>query len=230
MNQAIILFTKTPIPGEVKTRLHQILTPRMTAILYRCFLKDLLDTCRLQDKTKIFVSYTPREGKKYFARHAPFATRILQRKGNLGKKIYHAFVTVFRKKGIQSALLLCGDSPDIPPTFIRDALLYLKKKGQRAVLGPCSDGGPYAIGFNDLSMASLVLHIFWREKEAVDACLEFIKKNNWNVKVLPEWYDIDRPEDIKLLLRHIRQNRKTKKNTMTERFFSHFYEAFADKK
>ena len=46
MKQALILFTRIPVPGKTKTRLMPYFSPKQCAKLHTCFLKDISDQCR----------------------------------------------------------------------------------------------------------------------------------------------------------------------------------------
>ena len=43
---ALILFTKNPVPGNCKTRMTPELTPTQVAELYRAFIRDLIEKCK----------------------------------------------------------------------------------------------------------------------------------------------------------------------------------------
>ena len=62
MKEAIIIFTRVPVPGNTKTRLQKLLRPEECAKLHVCFLKDLKSCCDQLGKD-YFVFYTP-EGEK----------------------------------------------------------------------------------------------------------------------------------------------------------------------
>ena len=46
MKQALILFTRIPVPGKTKTRLMPYFSPKQCAQLHTCFLKDISEQCR----------------------------------------------------------------------------------------------------------------------------------------------------------------------------------------
>ena len=46
MRQALILFTRIPVPGKTKTRLMPYFSPKQCAQLHTCFLKDISEQCR----------------------------------------------------------------------------------------------------------------------------------------------------------------------------------------
>ena len=54
MKQALILFTRIPVPGKTKTRLMPYFSPKQCAKLHTCFLKDISEQivlCAMHLKT-----------------------------------------------------------------------------------------------------------------------------------------------------------------------------------
>ena len=65
MKDALILFTRVPIPGQTKTRLMPFLTGEECARLHACFVKDIYEKAKQVD-ADIFVFFTPKdEGSCY---------------------------------------------------------------------------------------------------------------------------------------------------------------------
>ena len=50
MREAIIIFTRVPIPGRTKTRLQGFLTKDQCAEIHKNFLKDIKKTCEKLNK------------------------------------------------------------------------------------------------------------------------------------------------------------------------------------
>ena len=62
MKDALILFTRVPIPGQTKTRLMPFLTGEECARLHACFVKDIYEKAKQVD-ADIFVFFTPKDEK-----------------------------------------------------------------------------------------------------------------------------------------------------------------------
>ena len=60
MKDALILFTRVPIPGQTKTRLMPFLTGEECARLHACFVKDIYEKAKQVD-ADIFVFFTPKD-------------------------------------------------------------------------------------------------------------------------------------------------------------------------
>ncbi len=62
MNNALILFTRVPIPGQTKTRLMPFLSGEECAKVHTCFVKDIYAKAK-EVGADLFVFYTPRDEK-----------------------------------------------------------------------------------------------------------------------------------------------------------------------
>ena len=58
MKEAIIIFTRVPLPGKTKTRLQSMLSGYECAEIHKNFLKDLKNTCEKMGRD-IFIFHTP---------------------------------------------------------------------------------------------------------------------------------------------------------------------------
>jgi glycosyltransferase A (GT-A) superfamily protein (DUF2064 family) len=66
------------------------------------------------------------------------------------------------------------------------------------VLGPAADGGYYLIGFHAGSFSPyLFKDISWGSRHVFAKTVELIEKENIRMVTLPQWHDIDTPEDLK---------------------------------
>jgi hypothetical protein len=67
-----------------------------------------------------------------------------------------------------------------------------------AVIGPATDGGYYLIGFK---RDTFLPHIFegmqWSTAFVFERTMEIFRKHSYNVYILPQWRDVDTPEDLK---------------------------------
>ncbi len=197
---AIVLFTKTPLPGKVKQRLRPVLGPLETCKLYSCFIKDISSMIKELPGVDYYISYTPAQGKDYFCSIVPKGKTFLQKRSSLGGKLFYALSTVFERNRYRSVGMIFGDAPDIPKAYFKDSFAYLKGRGRRVVVGPCRDGGCYYIGVNSPEIACFIRSIPWDKTDAVGKVLQAIKAGGYAYKMLPLWYDIDTPAGLFRLL------------------------------
>ncbi len=145
MKQAIIIFTRVPLPGKTKTRMMPCLTPGQCAKLHICFLKDIRKECE-RCGADIFVCHTP-DGEK----QVRLLKKILgEQKGyfgqqgeNLGERMYRAFKEVFTR-GYEECVLIGTDVPELRSGDLKRAFKVLKNRD--VVFGRTRDGGYYLIG------------------------------------------------------------------------------------
>lgn len=205
---AIAVMLKAPREGEVKTRLTPPLTPKEAATLYRAFIKDTFSNLsRLKDMA-LYAFFTPADRKGDIINIIPQGISLIpQKDGDLGERIYGVFECLFNsghrfppfskdgQGGFKRVVIIGSDSPDLPLEYIETAFSILKESQGSLILGPATDGGYYLI-----AMDRLIKTPFEAIRWSTDAVLKDTIKNavasGITVKLLPEWHDIDRPEDL----------------------------------
>ncbi len=179
VKNALVLFTKAPIPGLTKTRLTKqrggILTPQEAADLYRATLLDVADVafralqnCSRQPGVKSdcqpacydFVVSAASETdstqlKRIFEQSVPSAppiSYIVDRGNNFDEHFNDAYRQLFAQ-GYHSVIAIGGDLPTLRPYHIEAAfqwLDYLEGAGKgAAVLASCQDCGVSLVGVTD---------------------------------------------------------------------------------
>jgi glycosyltransferase A (GT-A) superfamily protein (DUF2064 family) len=103
-------------------------------------------------------------------------------------------------------VLLNGDSPTLPTGLLIEAASALAQPGERAVLGPASDGGYYLIGLKTVHRR-LFEDIAWSTERVAAQTLERAREIGLDVHVLSAWYDVDDVEDLRRLSRDVAQLR-----------------------
>jgi glycosyltransferase A (GT-A) superfamily protein (DUF2064 family) len=159
VNQALLLFTKIPEPGYVKTRLTEgenALSPEDASRLYSAILLDVFDVMAdVADSTgaKLYVAYTPPEREAEIRqilsdRNLPVSF-FAQEGRTTSERIVHALEAAFAD-GEDGAVLVFGDQPALTKQVLLRALQALqpslKEETAPLVLGPTCDGGTYLIG------------------------------------------------------------------------------------
>ncbi|MDI1261838.1 MAG: TIGR04282 family arsenosugar biosynthesis glycosyltransferase [bacterium] len=198
---AIGIICKAPRPGATKTRLAAVIGGDAAASASACFLRDVA-TCIEQ--------IPPDLGRKGYGVYAPAGAAaelrnllprsfglLLQSDANLGNVLYRATRELL-DLGHDCVLLVNGDSPTLPSSFLSDAIERLRKPGDRMVLGPASDGGYYLIGLKH-PHELLFSDIPWGTSSVARLTLERAKQSALDYELLPEWYDVDDAETFELL-------------------------------
>ncbi len=205
---ALILFTKVPRPGLVKTRLIPASgnpSSAEVAVLYTSLLEDTLSAARdLQESSgaSVLLSFSPDNGetelRNFVAGYIAVAGFLPQRGASVTEKVRNAIQTTF-EEGYETVALIPGDHPDLDGLILGEAFKRLRAEGPTAVLGPTSDGGAYLLGFNraafdrimfDLENTNLVCADIFRRARASGISCSFLDNRN----------DIDDWEDARRLL------------------------------
>jgi rSAM/selenodomain-associated transferase 1 len=187
----MVLFAKAPVPGRVKTRLVPLLGPQSAADLHAAFVRDMLEKLDgLRDIADLELhTDIPTDAWSGLA----VATRI-QCTGDLALKMLHALGEHLRE-GRPQVMVIGSDSPDLPASHL-GTLLDARAD---VALGPCADGGFYAICCR--AVHPLMFHgVEWsssgtlvQAERAVQACGLAVERGQ-------SWYDVDEPSDLERLL------------------------------
>jgi hypothetical protein len=68
------------------------------------------------------------------------------------------------------------------------------------VLGPCEDGGFYLIGLRSCP-AGLLADLPWSAPSTFQRTIDRLRSAGLSIAVLPPWFDIDTPDDLRRLER-----------------------------
>ncbi len=205
--QAVILFTRYPQAGKVKTRLIDRLGPQGAATLHDRLTKEIISklqpTLNLNPQRAgsvqlqvLYCGGTEQEMIHWLGNEIQFAR---QHGNDLGERMQQAFEQAW-EQGITRVLLIGSDCPTITASIINQGLEHLLSHD--LVLGPAMDGGYYLIGLSDhlkknkKNYARLFQNIDWGTERVLAQTLNQAKKSGLSFSLLPELHDIDRPEDL----------------------------------
>lgn len=197
--RALILFAKDPQRGKVKTRLQSWLDAETTYQLYLRLLDDSAAKLRSLDAVDRFIGIHPSHQSGWFDKivRSGEATLFAQQGGNLGERMRRAFQERFAD-GYDKVVIIGSDSPTLPSAYIRQAF----DSGRDVVLGPCTDGGYYLIGMNR-GVTDIFEGVAWGTGNVLAETLQRLETLGAGLELLPVWYDVDRPEDLRFLKIHL---------------------------
>ena len=197
-DNAVILFARDPVLGQVKTRLSSSLDDETILRLYTCFVEDSLEKIRKVDNADCFVGIYPSNLSGFFNGIEDSDIRLFIQQGeNLGDKMRQAFVDRFAD-GYKKVVIIGSDSPSLPVSYINQAL----NSDKDLMLGPSTDGGYYLIAMTG-KVSEVFDGIAWGTEQVLDETLNRVKKAGVSLELLPVWYDVDFPEDLKFLKTHL---------------------------
>ena len=196
--KALVLFARDPVAGKVKTRFQQKLDEDTTLHLYTSFLKDSIDKLfQLQDIRRL-IGITPSLSSGFFDAWSedPGIELFIQQGDDLGDRMRNTFARQF-SAGCEKVVIIGSDSPTLPMEYIERALASEKD----IVLGPSTDGGYYLIGLNR-KLVDVFSEISWGTDQVLEQTLARIREQSAQLELLPVWYDVDLPEDLRFLKVH----------------------------
>ncbi|MBN8588263.1 MAG: TIGR04282 family arsenosugar biosynthesis glycosyltransferase [Rhodothermia bacterium] len=195
MQTALLVFAKQPIPGAVKTRLTTLLTSEEAADLYTAFLKDALaQYATLGADIRLYVAPPGNIPPEWL----PESVRVFHQKGKgLGERMLFAFLETF-KAGYERIAIIGTDHPTLPTTFLEMAFEALKDR-YSMVIGPTDDGGYYLLGMNEW-YPEVFENMTYSHPDVFEQTLGRMEETDATVTILPEWYDVDLPNDLSRLI------------------------------
>lgn len=187
-NELLIIFTKNPEYGKVKTRLAKDIGHKTALEIYEFLLahSQQITAALKMDKQ---VYYSSRISENDLWNEGGFEKK-LQCPGDLGERMKTAFKEGFQH-GYQKIVIIGTDMYDISTGDIQNAFNELENHDH--VIGPAEDGGYYLLG-----MKSLNSDLFRNKKWSTSSVFEDSMKDiqGARVKILPEKNDIDMLVDI----------------------------------
>ncbi len=199
--QALIVFAKAPEAGRVKTRLTKVLAPEEAARLYAAFVRDALR------------QYAGLGGSQGFGPHVrlyaappveafpealvPAGVTLHEQAGRgLGARMMNAFRETFGA-GYARAVVIGTDHPTLPSAYVRRAFEALHVP-PAVSLGPSTDGGYYLLGLTEPRPA-LFEGMTYSHAGVFEQTAARAEATPARLTVLPTWYDVDTPADLRRL-------------------------------
>jgi rSAM/selenodomain-associated transferase 1 len=194
----ILLFTRYPQPGEVKTRLIERLGARGAADLHARMTEKVLQeiaTVLESGVTNLQLFYS-NSGEQAMRDWLGKDICLCPQQGkDLGQRMEAAFEESFQQ-GAERVVLVGSDCPALDHAILRNGLEKLNRHD--LVLGPAVDGGYYLIGLSAAvsDCSFLFTGIDWGTDQVLEQTLRQAEKISLSHTLLPQLHDIDRPEDL----------------------------------
>ncbi len=189
---AIIIFTRVPIPGKTKTRLMPCYTPLECAKLHAYFLQDIMAECQ-KVEADIYIYYDPDGNVSVLQKLLGMKHVYREQVGeNLGERMHIAIKEVL-EKGYESCVLIGTDVPGLQANHLRQGFEQLQHAD--VVLGPTKDGGYYLIGARKI-VPEAFEKIQYGQGSVAEATKENLERAGHKVVFVESLLDIDTPEDV----------------------------------
>jgi uncharacterized protein len=186
----LIVFSKNPVAGKVKTRLGACIGPAEALKVYEALrgITELVSAPARCSRAVFYSDFIP--GTDLFMTGGTRA--FLQEGADLGERMHRAFLEGFTL-GFRHVALIGTDCPGLSTFLIDKAFEALEEHD--AVLGPARDGGFYLVGLNR-PMPELFIGRTWSTSRVLHESMEIFRKHGRDCELLPALSDIDTIEDL----------------------------------
>lgn len=185
----LIIFTRNPEPGKVKTRLAKDVGDITAFKIYNFLLEHTVSvTKNLAVSKEVYYSEGITQNDIW---KSEFYSKKLQQGEGLGERMKNAFQEGF-KNGYQNIIIIGSDLYDLQQEDLEKAFQLLQEKD--AVIGPATDGGYYLMGMNQL-FPEVFEDKEWGTSSVLEDTLKDLKRKN--IGLLEARNDIDYYSDIK---------------------------------
>jgi len=185
----IIIFTRNPELGKVKTRLAKTIGDEPALNIYKYLLEHTEKTIQnIASDKAVYYSVKIKNNdiwdNKIYQKH-------LQQGDDLGFRMFNAFENGF-DNNYEKIIIVGSDLLDLQPKHIEEA--FLKLDNHDVIIGPALDGGYYLLGMKKL-YSQIFKNKKWGTASVRKNTLQDLK--NESVFLLEELNDIDTYDDIK---------------------------------
>jgi rSAM/selenodomain-associated transferase 2/rSAM/selenodomain-associated transferase 1 len=191
----LLIFTRYPVPGRVKTRLIPALGDDGAASLHDAMTVFTLcwaDSLSSQNPDILEIRF---EGGTLSQMHQWLGGErqyVEQGKGDLGQRMERAFQENFQKQ-YRHIVLVGTDCPQMTAFHVEEALYSLKTHD--LVIGPSEDGGYYLIGLSRM-VPELFAAMEWGTAMVFENTMKRARERKLSIRVLERLSDVDTPEDL----------------------------------
>lgn len=213
MNEsALVLMGRYPRLGRVKTRLASLLPPARLLRLYEALLDDsLVRFAGLAHRHYCFLAdCSPAELANWSRRSATAGWTVGHQQGpDLGARMWAASQQA--RRHARRVILIGCDSPTLPLNHVRQGFQWLSEVP--VVVGPVADGGYCLLGLA-ATLPQLFEGIDWGTENVLAQTLARLAPGQY--KLLPSWYDLDRPQDLAMVKQDLLTTREVYPSRLAE--------------
>lgn len=198
----LLVFTRAPRAGQVKTRLIPQLGSQGAADFHARLIHHCLQMVTRAGMCPVELWCAPSCHDPFFQACREHYGVVLheQAQGDLGERMHKALESALQGAG--AAILIGTDIPSIEAADI-DAAFQALQQGKDAVVGPAHDGGYYLIGLRQPDRR-LFEGITWGTSTVFQETRLRLQQLDMSWLCLREHADVDTPEDYRRILEAVR--------------------------
>lgn len=190
--QALIVFVKNPVYGQVKTRLAATIGNKKALQIYQQLIQHTQSITQQLAVEKI-VFYSDKIDANDLWQNE--YQKQIQTGNDLGERMMNAFNYVFQNNYLK-AVIIGTDCAELTSEIIANAFNKLNEND--VVIGPAADGGYYLIGMKELHQ-QLFTNIEWSTNKVLQITIERCQQNHLSYFLLEELHDIDEEKDLEYM-------------------------------
>jgi len=192
----LLIFTKAPIEGQVKTRLIPSIGATNATQLHRLLTAHVVKVATTSHLCPVEVWCSPDTSHVFFQQlmqQYP-VTLFTQQGKELGEKMFHAASDALKRAG--RVIIIGGDCLQFTAQHLQWALESISGSDNSVVLTPAHDGGYVLVGMNRID-SCLFEDITWGSENVLAQTRQRLRELGWGWQELPCLRDIDVESDLK---------------------------------
>jgi hypothetical protein len=202
------IMARAPVPGRCKTRLIPALGEEGAARLHEAMLRDTMGALdRVRADTfarmhRVLMAAPEDDGAARLRSLAPPGWRVCEQRGEgLGERLQHALADLCADDDAR-VVFFGADSPTLQTHVLEESLGALEEP-RCALLGPCEDGGYYALGLSR-GHRGLFEGIPWGTRDVANTTRARAEKLGVRLHEMAKGFDVDDPEGLTRLSEALR--------------------------
>ena len=193
-DSVILIFSKAPVAGQVKTRLVPHISAEQAAGLHEELTHNRLQMCVSAKLCDVQLWCSPDVHHPFFVDCSNIYGVSLQAQygSDLGERMSLAIETTLSR--YKKVIVIGTDAPALEASQVEAAIGQLDSADLTLV--PAEDGGYVLIGASR-HHGALLANVPWGTKEVLSSTVRNAETLGFNYGLLSECWDVDRPEDLR---------------------------------
>ena len=189
----LLIFTKSPILGEVKTRLQPEYSPEQSLAIHKTLLLKTLALTNELDNIDIELCCAPDRNTLFFLEcENSYPITLTNQQGvNLGERMAYSLSVALQTH--QKVVIIGTDCPELNKDYITQAFNHLNDVD--TVIGPAEDGGYVLLGLQRFAI-ELCNDFQWGSDAVLAQTRQVLNELSFSYEELGIMHDLDRPEDL----------------------------------
>lgn len=190
----ILVFTKAPIPGQVKTRLAADIGNAKACEIHKQLVIRTLETVSNSNIPQQELWCSPNGEDPFLREQATYFNCVIQRQqgDDLGQRMAHAFEHALRDA--PWAILIGTDCPALTAEDLNQ-VADLLASGASNVFGPALDGGYYLVGLSQF-IPEIFRDVAWGTSQVMNTTRDKVGQLGLPSKEINAYRDVDYLSDI----------------------------------